>query len=187
MENITTYTDIYYSKYKAIYDEDAHCNILSDLNYDIYYNFELIIKKWLENYQDYRYLLDLYFYAISKTPMPPRIKFLSLIQIFEAWHVKIDKSEKCLRKRILEALKELKYITIISLNSKKTGNLAMSIKNSRDKYTHEASPFSINEDLMLYINILELILNVYILEILGFNNDKIKSILDSHKSYLYPK
>ena len=140
---------------------------------------ERIINNWIKSYEQYDSAFRLYFLAKMGEQTYLEEKFLALIQGLEAYHQRTSNSMS-LRNRLKKIIESFKDIIGVDEDPQE---LIDSIRDTRNGLTHHnpsQEPKVAKGVNLWYLCLkMELLLELHILQLMGFSREKIDSIVDN--------
>lgn len=144
---------------------------------DIQNDAERMINKWIKYNEQCDQAFNLYFTAQSKPQPSLEVKFLTLAQGLEVYHRKIsgnEHEELWLAKRIEKLIQPFEEFVCLE-----PIDLIIKTRNYLTHYNPKlASKAAKGEDLYVLCQKMELLLELHFLKLMGFSEQKIKSIAD---------
>lgn len=154
-------------------------NMLFKFN-EIRNDAERIINNWIKGYEQYDSAFRLYFLAKMGEQTYLEEKFLTLVQALEAYHQRIVSKQVSLKDRITSIIKPFEDLIGIDENQQE---LIDNIVCTRHYLTHhnprKELKASKGANLWPLCLKMELLLELHFLRLIGFNKEKIKSIVDN--------
>ena len=172
--------DVYYRSWPYAKDE-PEVNLYNMLFRfkEIQNDAERIINNWLKGYEYSAPAFRLYFLAKMGEQTYLEEKFLTLVQGLEAYHQRICR-DMYLRDRIMNIIEPFKDIIGTDENRQKLIN---SIMDTRNYLTHHTPSKELKAakgvNLWPLCMKMELLLELHILQLMGFSREKIDSIVDN--------
>ena len=172
--------NIYYRSWPYAKDEPKFnlYNMLFGFK-EIRNDIEEVINNWVKSYEQYDSAFRLYFLAKVGEQTYLEEKFLTLVQALEAYHQRICRKMN-LRGRIMNIIEPFKDIIGTDENRQKLIN---SIMDTRNYLTHHTPSKELKAakgvNLWPLCMKMELLLELHILQLMGFSQEKIDSIVDN--------
>ena len=143
-------------------------------------DIEEVINNWVKSYEQYDSAFRLYFLAKVGEQTYLEEKFLTLAQALEAYHQRIVSKQVSLEDRITSIIKPFKDLIGIDENQQE---LIDSIVRTRHYLTHHnprrEPKAAKGVDLWPLCLKMELLLEFHFLQLMGFSEEKIDSIIDN--------
>ena len=143
-------------------------------------NAERIICKWVDTYEQITPTLHFYFWTQMQAYPCSEVKFLTLVQGLEAYHRKMfNENRMNLRNRIEEIIEPFKNIIG---TDKEREKLITSIMDTRNYWTHYNPKLELKvakgRNLEVLCFKIEALFQLHFLQLIGFSQEEINSIVD---------
>ena len=137
-----------------------------------------MVKNWFDVYEKFENEINLYQTLFYSKRLFIETRFLNIATALESFHSKFFNNQIIYQKRILELLenKNILFRKVI----KDFDDFSKIVKDSRNKFVHhEVKQDSIERSKLIWaIYILRFLFEAYLLEIIGFSDEKIEKIYE---------